>query len=48
MLGRDGSTASAVRNLLKRCALANGAHVLLEILSAEEEQRRSRHDTGRA
>ncbi len=36
MLGRDGSTASAVRNLLKAAALASGAHALLEIHSHEE------------
>ena len=37
MLGRDGSTASAVRNLLKAAALAEGAHALLEIHSHEED-----------
>lgn len=37
MLGRDGSTASAVRNLLKAAALASGAHALLEIHSHEED-----------
>lgn len=36
MLGRDGSTASAVRNLLKAAALAGGVHALLEIHSHEE------------
>ena len=37
MLGRDRSTASAVRNLLKAAALAEGAHALLEIHSHEED-----------
>ena len=38
MLGREGSTASAVRNLLKAAALASGAHALLEIHSHEEDK----------
>jgi predicted RNA-binding protein YlqC (UPF0109 family) len=37
LLGRDGSTASAVRNLLKAAAVASGAHALLEIHSHEED-----------
>jgi predicted RNA-binding protein YlqC (UPF0109 family) len=41
MLGRDGSTASAVRNLLKTAALASGAHALLEILSDQEDKAQS-------
>lgn len=37
MIGRDGATASAVRNLLKTTASSAGVHALLEILSHEEE-----------
>lgn len=47
MLGRDGSTASAVRNLMKAAALAEGVHALLEILSAEEERAKSLKEAGR-
>lgn len=47
MLGRDGSTASAVRNLLKAAALAEGVHALLEILSADEERAKSLKQSGR-
>ena len=38
MLGRDGATASAVRNLLKAAASAEGAHALLEVLSLEQDK----------
>jgi predicted RNA-binding protein YlqC (UPF0109 family) len=41
MLGRDGATASAIRNLLKSSAAAEGVKALLEILSSEEELARS-------
>lgn len=44
LLGRDGSTASAIRNLLKGAALANGVHALLQILSQEEELAQSLRD----
>ena len=48
MLGREGSTASAIRNLLKAAALASGAHALLEILSVEEDREQSlKHPDGR-
>lgn len=46
MLGRDGSTASAVRNLLKAAALADGAHALLEIHSHEEGAGQSPRKSG--
>ena len=46
MLGRDGSTASAVRNLLKAAALADGAHALLEIQSHEEGAGQSPRKSG--
>lgn len=38
MLGRDGSTASSIRNLMKVAATGIGAHVLLQFLSLEEEE----------
>jgi predicted RNA-binding protein YlqC (UPF0109 family) len=44
MIGRDGATASAIRNLLKTTAAAEGVHALLEILSHEEELAASRKD----
>lgn len=37
MLGRDGSTAGSIRNLMKVAAAGIGAHVLLQFLSLEEE-----------
>lgn len=37
MIGRDGATASSIRNLLKTTAASEGVHALLEILSHEEE-----------
>lgn len=37
LLGRDGVTASSIRNLLKTAARAEGVHALLQILSQEEE-----------
>jgi predicted RNA-binding protein YlqC (UPF0109 family) len=40
ILGRDGSTASAIRNLLKASAQASGAHALLEIVPDDEESPR--------
>lgn len=45
LLGRDGSTASAIRNLLKGSAAANGVHALLQILSFEEELASSLRET---
>lgn len=36
ILGRDGSTASSIRNLMKAAAAGIGAHVLLQFLSLEE------------
>jgi predicted RNA-binding protein YlqC (UPF0109 family) len=46
MLGRDGATAASVRNLLKAAAAAEGAHALLEVLSAEEERAGSLKEAG--
>jgi uncharacterized protein len=46
MLGRDGATASAVRNLLKAAAAAEGAHALLEVLSADQEMARGLKEAG--
>lgn len=40
LVGRDGSSAAAIRSLLKATAAAEGAHALLEILSHEEEMTR--------
>ncbi|MCW1923667.1 hypothetical protein OKA05_13965 [Luteolibacter arcticus] len=37
LVGRDGETASAMRNMLKGTAAGEGVHVLLQILSHEEE-----------
>lgn len=48
MLGRDGSTASAIRNLLKGAALADGVHVLLQILTHEEEAAHALRESGGA
>ena len=47
MLGRDGSTASAIRNLMKAAAAGEGVHALLEILSADEERARNLKESGR-
>lgn len=44
MIGRDGATASSIRNLLKTTAASEGVHALLEILSHEEELAHSRRD----
>jgi len=44
MIGRDGATASSIRNLLKTTAASEGIHALLEILSHEEELAQSRRD----
>lgn len=38
MLGRDGATASSIRNLMKASAAGIGAHVLLQFLSLEDEE----------
>lgn len=46
VLGRDGATASAIRNLLKGAAAASGVNVLLQILSHEEELDRSLREGG--
>ena len=48
MLGRDGSTASAIRNLVKAAALAEGVHALLQILSHEEEAGLALRESGGA
>jgi predicted RNA-binding protein YlqC (UPF0109 family) len=37
LLGRDASTATALRNVVKGIALEHGVHVLLQVLSHEEE-----------
>ena len=37
LVGKDGATASALRNMLKGTAAAEGVHVLLQILSHEED-----------
>ncbi len=47
MLGRDGSTASSIRNLMKVAASGIGAHVLLQFLSIEEEQAKNPDESGR-
>ncbi len=44
IIGRDGATASSIRNLLKTTAASEGVHALLEILSHEEELAQSRRD----
>lgn len=41
LIGRNGATASAMRNLLKAAAEPEGVHALLDILSHEEEIARS-------
>ncbi|MEP4077041.1 KH domain-containing protein [Haloferula sp.] len=43
MIGRNGATASAIRNLLKATAVSEGIHALLDIQSHEEELAASRH-----
>jgi uncharacterized protein len=42
LIGREGHTASAIRNILKATASARGAHALLEIHSHEEEAAKTR------
>lgn len=37
LVGKDGATASAIRNMLKGTAADEGVHVLLQILSHEED-----------
>jgi predicted RNA-binding protein YlqC (UPF0109 family) len=37
LVGRDGATAAALRNMLKGTAAEEGVHVLLQILSHQEE-----------
>jgi predicted RNA-binding protein YlqC (UPF0109 family) len=37
LVGKDGATASAIRNMLKGTAAGEGVHVLLQIVSQEEE-----------
>ncbi len=44
LLGRDGCTASAIRNLLKVAARAEGVHALLQILSQEEDVAQAMRD----
>ncbi|WP_193210680.1 hypothetical protein [Luteolibacter marinus] len=38
LVGRNGVTAAAIRNLVKASGLAEGIHVLLQILTDDEEQ----------
>jgi predicted RNA-binding protein YlqC (UPF0109 family) len=38
LIGREGATGAAIRNLLKMAALEKGVHVLLQIISHEEER----------
>ncbi|MFK7911731.1 MAG: KH domain-containing protein [Akkermansiaceae bacterium] len=40
LIGRNGFTASAIRNVLKAAAYRDGIHVSLQIHSHEEEQQR--------
>lgn len=48
LVGRDGATASALRNMLKGTAAGEGLQVLLQILSHEEELTQSlRESDGR-
>jgi predicted RNA-binding protein YlqC (UPF0109 family) len=44
LVGRDGSTAAAIRGMMKSQAAAAGVNLLLEILSHEEELVRAEHD----
>jgi predicted RNA-binding protein YlqC (UPF0109 family) len=37
LVGKDGATASSIRNMLKGVAAEEGVHVLLQILSPEED-----------
>lgn len=46
LLGRDGLTASSIRNLLKAAARAEGVHALLQILSHEEDVALGLRETG--
>jgi predicted RNA-binding protein YlqC (UPF0109 family) len=45
LVGRDGATAAALRNMLKGTAAAEGVHVLLQILSHQEELTLSLRET---
>jgi predicted RNA-binding protein YlqC (UPF0109 family) len=40
LIGRNGFTASAIRNVLKAAAIRDGIHASLQIHSHEEEQQR--------
>ncbi len=40
LIGRNGFTASAIRNVMKAAALRQGIHASLQIHSHEEEQQR--------
>ncbi len=40
LIGRNGFTASAIRNILKAAATRDGIHASLQIHSHEEEQQR--------
>ena len=40
LIGRNGFTASAIRNVMKAAALRNGMHASLQIHSHEEERQR--------
>ena len=40
LIGRNGFTASAIRNVLKAAAMRDGIHASLQIHSHEEEQQR--------
>jgi predicted RNA-binding protein YlqC (UPF0109 family) len=44
MIGRNGATASAIRNLLKAAASTEGVHALLDIQSHEEALAQSRYE----
>lgn len=46
LLGRDGLTASSIRNLLKAAARAQGVHALLQILSHEEDVAQGLREAG--
>ena len=40
LIGRNGFTASAIRNILKAAAIRDGVNATLQIISHEEEQQR--------
>ena len=40
LIGRNGFTASAIRNVLKAAAIRDGINATLQIVSHDEEQRR--------